>query len=51
MQSAYKNAGHLKQAFPKRFFDEIELAAPADLKLNQTIQAETATYGTVGTAV
>jgi RNA-directed DNA polymerase len=45
------NASHMKQAFPKRFFDEIGLIALSDLKLNQTIQSETAVYGTVCTVV
>ena len=45
------NASQMKQAFPKRFFDEIRLAALSDLKLSRTIQSETAVYGTVRTMV
>ena len=45
------NASHMKQTFPKRFFDEIRLAALSDLKLSRTIQSETAVYGTVCTVV
>ena len=45
------SADHMKQAFPKRFFDEIGLVALSDLKMNQTIQTETAVYGTVRTVV
>ena len=45
------NVSNMKQAFPKRSFDGIGLAALSDLKLSRTIQSEPAVYGTVCTVV
>ena len=45
------SASHMKQAFPKRFFDILGLVSLIDLKLNKTFHFETAVYGTVRTVV
>ena len=44
-------ANHMKQAFPKRFFDIFGLVSLIDWKTNKTFHFETAVYGTVRTAV
>ena len=45
------SASHMKQAFPKRFFDVLGLISLYDMKMNRQFKLETAVYGTVRTVV
>ena len=45
------SASHMKQAFPKRFFDIFGLISLFDMKMNRQFKLETAVYGTVRTVV
>ena len=45
------SASHMKQAFPKRFFDIFGLISLFDMKKNRQFKLETAVCGTVRTVV
>ena len=45
------NASHMKQAFPKRFFDILGLVSLLDMKMKRQFKLETAVYGPVRTVV